>query len=173
MLCNSYYSSFHAYRLLQITLALTILKEHAFDDVIDANLITVGNIFKKTLSYYDIDDDEKLSEPLLDSLNDKLTEYPVRGPTKILYIASGVVGDDKINWHKAREDGIASISKLTGQTFNNIKLKRIENALHLFAAGGTVEVHEELVPINPVLLLQRMSVTKTFEDEIEIFFAHE
>lgn len=45
---------------------------------------------------------------------------------KILSIASGVVGDDKINCYKDREVGIASMSKMTGQTFNIIKLKRTE-----------------------------------------------
>lgn len=54
---------------------------------------------------------------------------------KILSIASGVVGNDNINCHKAREVGIASMSKMTGQTFNNIKLKRSEKVLPLLAAS--------------------------------------
>ena len=90
---------------------------------------------------------------------------------KILSIASGVVGGNNINCHKAREVGIASISKMIGQTSNNIKLKRSEKVL-LLAVSSTVKVHEEEVPIEPVLLFQRVSITKTFEDEIEKFFEY-
>ncbi|CAB3252778.1 unnamed protein product [Arctia plantaginis] len=39
--------------------------------------------------------------------------------------------------------------------------------------SSTVKVHDEEVPIDPVLLFQRMSVTKTFEDGIETFFAYD
>ena len=49
---------------------------------------------------------------------------------------------------------------------NIIKLKRSEKVLPLLA----VKVHEEEVPIDPALLFQRMSITKSFEDEIEKFF---
>ena len=92
---------------------------------------------------------------------------------EIISIASGVVGDNKINCHKAREVGIASMSKMTGETFNNIKLKRADKVLPLLTMSSTIKVHDEKVPIDPVLLFQRMSITKTFEDEIEKFFEYE
>ncbi|XP_050518957.1 uncharacterized protein LOC126893059 [Diabrotica virgifera virgifera] len=92
---------------------------------------------------------------------------------KIISIASGVVIDDKINCHKAREVGIASMAKMTGETFNNIKLKRSEKVLPLLAASSTLKVHEEEVAIDPVLLFQRMSITEAFEDEIEKIFEYE
>ena len=41
------------------------------------------------------------------------------------------------------------------------------------AASSTVKVHKEEVPIDPVLLFQRMTITKVFEDEIEKFFVYE
>ena len=92
---------------------------------------------------------------------------------KILSIASGVVGDNKINCHKAREVGIASMSKIIGLTFNNIKLKHADKELPLLTMSSTVKVHDEKVPIDPVLLFQRMSITKSFEDEHEKFFTYE
>ncbi|PZC75227.1 hypothetical protein B5X24_HaOG206534 [Helicoverpa armigera] len=102
-----------------------------------------------------------------------LSHEPFPKLNKIVSIASGVVGDDKINCHKAREVGIASMSKMTGKTFNNIKLKRSQKVLPLLAVSSTVKIHEEEVPIDPVLLFQRMSITKDFEDEIENFFEYE
>ncbi|CAF4889681.1 unnamed protein product [Pieris macdunnoughi] len=39
--------------------------------------------------------------------------------------------------------------------------------------SSTVKVHEEKVPVDPVLLFQRMSVTAAFQDEIEKYFEYE
>lgn len=99
---------------------------------------------------------------------------------KIMSIANGVVGDDKINCHNAREVGIASMSKMMGQTFYNIKLKRADKLLPLLSMNSTMKIHDEKIGtlfiiyiIDPVLLFQRMSITRTFEDELEKFFKHE
>ena len=91
---------------------------------------------------------------------------------EIISIASGIVGDNKINCHKAREVGIAAMSKMTGETFN-IKLKRADKVLPLLTMSSTIKVHDEKVPLGPVLLFQHISISKTFEDEIEKFFEYE
>lgn len=65
------------------------------------------------------------------------------------------------------------MSRMAGETFNNIKLKRSEKVLPLLAASSTVKVHEEEIAIDPVLLFQRMSITEAFEDEIEKIFGYE
>lgn len=114
----------------------------------------------------DIEDINKLMEWFL--LHDP---FPII--LKIMSIASGVVGDEKINCHNARAVGLASISKMAFQTFNNIKLKRADRVLLLLNASSVIKLHEEKVPIDPVLLSKRMSITKTFEDELETFFAYE
>ncbi|GBP81141.1 hypothetical protein EVAR_88239_1 [Eumeta japonica] len=80
------------------------------------------------------------------------THDPFPEVNKIVSIASGVVGDDKINCYKAREVGLASIAKMTGLTFNNIKLKRADKVVPLLAMTSSIKVHEEKVPIDPVLL---------------------
>ncbi|CAF4890677.1 unnamed protein product [Pieris macdunnoughi] len=38
---------------------------------------------------------------------------------------------------------------------------------------STIKVHEEKVPVDPVLLFQRMSITAAFQDEIENYFEYE
>ncbi|GBL88163.1 hypothetical protein AVEN_29539-1 [Araneus ventricosus] len=60
-----------------------------------------------------------------------------------------------------------------GQTFNNIKLKRVDKALPLLTISSAIKVHDEKAPIDSVLLFQRMSITKSFEDELETFFKYE
>ncbi|GBN35153.1 hypothetical protein AVEN_110845-1 [Araneus ventricosus] len=92
---------------------------------------------------------------------------------KIISIASEVAGDEKINCHNVRKDGITSMTKMFGQTFNNIKLKRVDKVLLLLTISSAIKVHDEKVPIDPVLLFQRMSITKSFEDELETFFKYE
>lgn len=39
--------------------------------------------------------------------------------------------------------------------------------------SSTIKVHEEKVPVDPVLLFQRMSITAAFQDEIEKYFEYE
>ncbi|GBM57017.1 hypothetical protein AVEN_146044-1 [Araneus ventricosus] len=91
---------------------------------------------------------------------------------KIISIASGVVGDEKINCHSAREVGITSMTRMFGQTFNNIELKHVDKVLSLLTISSAMKVHDEKVPIDPVLF-QRMSITEFFEDELQTFFKYE
>ncbi|GBN36812.1 hypothetical protein AVEN_37218-1 [Araneus ventricosus] len=59
------------------------------------------------------------------------------------------------------------------RTFNNIKLNRVDKVLPLLTISSAIKVHDEKVPIDPVLLFQRMSITKSFEDELQTFFKYE
>lgn len=86
------------------------------------------------------------------------SHYPLPEINLIISIASGVVGDSKINCHEARDVRITSMSKLTGLTFNNIKLKRADKLVPLLAMSSTIKVHNEKVPVDPILLFQRMSI---------------
>ncbi|GBM52909.1 hypothetical protein AVEN_197215-1 [Araneus ventricosus] len=91
----------------------------------------------------DIEDIKKLLEWFL--LHDP---FPV--VEKIISIASGVVGDEKINCHNALKVGIMSMTKMFVQTFNNIKLKRVDKVLLLLPISSAIKVHDKKVPIDPV-----------------------
>ncbi|GBM73978.1 hypothetical protein AVEN_121789-1 [Araneus ventricosus] len=60
-----------------------------------------------------------------------------------------------------------------GQTFNNIKLKHVDEVLPLLTISSAIKVHDEKVPIDPKLLFQPMSITKSFEDEFQTLFKYE
>ncbi|XP_065664106.1 uncharacterized protein LOC136085968 [Hydra vulgaris] len=81
---------------------------------------------------------------------------------------------DKLNCGTSTDMVIeqSMIKSMTGETFN-IKLKRADKVLPLLTMSSTIKVHDEKVTVDPVLLFQRMSISKTFEDEIEKFFEHE
>lgn len=49
----------------------------------------------------------------------------------------------------------------------------VTSTYKLYDCESTIKVHDEKVPVDPVLLFQRMSITKTFEDEIEKFFEYD
>lgn len=51
--------------------------------------------------------------------------------SKIISIASGVVGDDKVSCYKAREILLASVAKIIGLRFNNILFKRADKVVPL------------------------------------------
>jgi len=91
----------------------------------------------------------------------------------IMSIASGIIGDDKINCYNAYEIGLIFMNNMIGQHFHNIKLKRANRVLPLLTVTSSVKVHDIKVAIDPLLLLQRISVTKQFEDHLQQVLQYE
>lgn len=84
---HAYARAVRAHTLLQLALAIIILKEVDINDIMDADLITnVENILDNTLSYNDIENDDEVSRALLNKFYQKLKEYEERGPTAKLWI---------------------------------------------------------------------------------------
>ncbi|GBP40851.1 Putative nuclease HARBI1 [Eumeta japonica] len=84
---HAYARAIRAHTLLQLTLAIIILKEVEIDDIMDAELIiNIEHILDNILSYKDIENDDEVSGALLNKLNQKLKEYEERGPTAKLWI---------------------------------------------------------------------------------------
>jgi hypothetical protein len=76
MLNRHAYASVRAHTLLQLTLAIIILKELDTDYVMDANLIiTLENVIDNIISFNDVENDDKTSGALLNRFNEKLREY--------------------------------------------------------------------------------------------------
>lgn len=59
------------------------------------------------------------------------------------------------------------------QKFNSIKLKRADRVLPLLTISSSVKVHNEEVPVDPLLLFQRISITKRFDDQLPKFMEYE
>lgn len=84
---HAYARAVRAHTLLQLTLAIIVLKEVDIDDIVDAELnINIENILDNTFSYNDIENDDEISGALLNKLNQKLKDYEERGPTAKLWI---------------------------------------------------------------------------------------
>ncbi|GBP81140.1 hypothetical protein EVAR_88238_1 [Eumeta japonica] len=84
---HAYARAVRAHTLLQLSLAIIILKEVEMNDIMDADLIVnIEHILGNTLSYNDIENDDEVSGALLDKFNEKLKKYEERGPTAKLWI---------------------------------------------------------------------------------------
>lgn len=88
-------------------------------------------------------------------------------------IASGVTGNEKINCHDASRIGTVAMQKKVGQTFYDIKFLRADRVLSLLSVNSNVKVHNKTVPIDPLLLFQRICVIKRTNDELRNYLAYE
>lgn len=114
----------------------------------------------------DITDVTKLMEWF--SCHNPFPQFP-----HIMSISSGIIGDDNINCHQAYQVGLISMESMKNLTFDNIKLKRANRIASLLMVTSSVKVHGEKVAIDPLLLFQRISITKQFEDNLQQYFEYE
>ncbi|GFT77824.1 uncharacterized protein TNCV_4388011 [Trichonephila clavipes] len=84
-----------------------------------------------------------------------------------------MVGNDQINCHKTHEIGLESIVKITCLKFNEIKLKRSNQVLPLSIVNKSVKINDCRVSIDPLLLFQRITVSKQFERYLQEYLQYE
>lgn len=92
---------------------------------------------------------------------------------EIMSISTGVVGDDKINCHLAQEIGTIGVSKIIGENFDSVKFKRKEKVLPLATVSNSIKVNQDIIPINPLMLFQRICVTKQSDGELKEHLKYE
>lgn len=114
---------------------------HAMNTVCD-KLEDIANVKMDTTEQHVDASDSRMKKDARD-IRRLLEWFPKHDPfpevNKIVSIASGVIGDDKINCYKAREVGLASVAKMTRLTFNNIKLKRADKVVPLLAITSSIK----------------------------------
>lgn len=92
---------------------------------------------------------------------------PFPNTNQLVSLLSGIVGNDQINCHRAHEIGLQSMVKITGLNFNEIKLKRVDKVLPLSAVNKSVKINDCKVSVDPLLLFQRITVSKKFESNLQ------
>lgn len=98
---------------------------------------------------------------------------PFPNTTQLISIASGIVGNEQINCHRAYEIGLESMKKITGLSYNEIKLKRSEKVMPLSSVNKSVKINDCKVAVDPLLLFQRITVSKQFESNLEEYLQYE
>jgi hypothetical protein len=92
--------------------------------------------------------------------------FPFSGHrSELISLSNGVIGDDNINCDSALEQGKVAMSKMIGNNFNDVKLKRSDRVRTLSLVNGSVNIQDEVIPINTMQLFNRIiCVVKSPED---------
>ena len=88
-------------------------------------------------------------------------------------IATGVSGDEGVNCCDAFEVGLNAMKRVDGDNFKDMKLKRSEKSVPLLAVNSKIVINKEVVPIDPLLLFQRISIIKSSDNELKEFLQYE
>ncbi|KYN11019.1 hypothetical protein ALC57_16837 [Trachymyrmex cornetzi] len=88
-------------------------------------------------------------------------------------IVTGIIGGDTINCYKARELGQASLEKMIGTPFHKLTLKRRDRIIPLIAVHSKIKIQDNVIAVDPMLLFQRICVTKQSEEELKEHFKWE
>lgn len=103
-----------------------------------------------------------------------LSHPPFSDNKEIMSLATGIIGDDKINCYKSYEIGLESMNAITGQTFSEVKLKRKNRVLPLATINSSVTIREDIVPVDTTLLFQRIIHTlDTSTADLQDYFQYE
>jgi len=89
-----------------------------------------------------------------------LSYPPFPKSSHIMSLSTGVIGDNSINCFKASEIGIYPLHRIIGKRFEEINLKRSHRVLPLSAVHSSIKIKNRIIPIDPHLLFQRISVLK-------------
>lgn len=91
----------------------------------------------------------------------------------IMSLANGIIGNDNINCYDGYNIGVVSMNNMVGFKFDKFKFKHANRVLPLLTVKSSVKVHDCLVPIDPLLLFQRISLNKKFADNLPEYLKYE
>ena len=63
--------------------------------------------------------------------------------------------------------------KINNTNFKELRLKRSDKCLPLLTMSSNIKVDNEIVPINPLLIFQRISIMKKSQDELQNYMKYE
>ncbi|XP_054714645.1 uncharacterized protein LOC129224244 [Uloborus diversus] len=98
---------------------------------------------------------------------------PFPNSEHLMSISNGIVADESINCHNAYEIGTDSLSKIVGNNFADVKLKRKNRVMPIRGSSCKVKVHDEFIPVNPDTIFRRISLLKKSDEELQNYFAFE
>lgn len=75
--------------------------------------------------------------------------------------------------YKALEEGKKSLDNIIGNNFGSVKFQRKNKVLPLKAVQSSVKVNSEDIPIDPLLLYQRISLNINSKEDMKAFLQYE
>lgn len=92
--------------------------------------------------------------------------YPFLITEKIMSLATGIVGNTKVNCHLAEEVGKQVMEKTLGKNFADVKLQRKDKVLSLGAMHSAIKINDESVVVDLLLLFQRIAIAKKNDEHL-------
>ncbi|CAH2098341.1 unnamed protein product [Euphydryas editha] len=93
--------------------------------------------------------------------------------SELICIANGIVASENINCQRAFEIGEDLITNITGSDFQRLSFQRKNKVLPFSAMTSTIEVDKSRVVINPLLLFQRMCISRETVGDVKEYFRYE
>ena len=73
--------------------------------------------------------------------------------------ATGLTGGPRINCYDALTIGKAGLQSMENVKFADLSFSRKSRVLPLIAATSTIKINDDIIPIDPTLLFQRISLS--------------
>lgn len=114
--------------------------------------------------------DNKDSEKMFEWLQQHL---PFPHNPSLYSLSTGVVADDRVTCHKAKELGVKALNNIVGADFGSVKFKRNDRVKPLAVMNNAIQVDNQTVTVNPTTLFQRISVAKHSNEDLEDFLSYD
>ncbi|KYM96907.1 hypothetical protein ALC62_12417 [Cyphomyrmex costatus] len=89
----------------------------------------------------------------------------------LMSIGTGIIGNELINCHRADEIGSQMMRNIEGKTFSSVSFKRKDKVQPLSIINSSITVESTQISIDPLLLFQRMCITKHSDSDMKNFLA--
>ncbi|GBL94407.1 hypothetical protein AVEN_7378-1 [Araneus ventricosus] len=84
--------------------------------------------------------------------------------------STGVIGDEKINCDLSDRIGHSSLESIDGSNFGQVKFFLINRVVPMRGFTSSVNLHEEVLPIDSYIIFKRISFHRETESELKNYF---
>lgn len=102
-----------------------------------------------------------------------IDHHPFPKTDKLLSLSTGIVGGTQINCHQAEEVGRQLVAKTLRNNFADVKLRRKDKVLPLGVESSAIKINDETVPVDPLLLFQKIAIAKKDDEHLVSLLEYE
>ncbi|KAG5869428.1 hypothetical protein JTB14_003120 [Gonioctena quinquepunctata] len=94
--------------------------------------------------------------------------------SNLFSLSTGIVADERIDCHEAWEKGMRGIGRCVENfKFGDVKFQRIDRVQPLAIMNNGIKIGDNIFPVNPTTLFQRISVAKNCDEQLEFFLSYD
>lgn len=88
-------------------------------------------------------------------------------------IVTELIGTEEVNCYDALNVGILAMQGIDGQYFNDIIVSKKDKVISLHGVNSKLKIGDNIVPVDPLLLFQRICVMKKNDEELQSYLKFE